>query len=191
MFLLVVYSNPCDILLLLSLPVWYHFEYPRRNRIFTMSTSLWLSLLQYYYPRTESLILFEITFLFLVAIFRIIILVSLHTCDIILLLSSPRRYQFAYTCCNNLLLVIVVFSLYIFSSYCPYSFDPTFHNNLFSSPWTGYRRHCTLKSQLLIVNFYFVFPQFQIKRARFSLVFPTYVQFCTQIVVLYFFRAFR
>ena len=43
-----------------------------------------------------------------------------------------------------------------------------------------------IKSQLLPVNFYFVLDQFQIKRARFSLVFPTYVQFLTQIVVLYF-----
>ena len=48
----------------------------------------------------------------------------------------------------------------------------------------------TLKSQLILVNFYFVLPQFHIKRARFSWVFITQVQFCTQIVVLYFFRDF-
>ena len=57
--------------------------------------------------------------------------------------------------------------------------------------WTGYRRHCTLKSQLLLVNFYFVLPQFHIKRAHFSFVFPTYVQFLTQIVVPYFLEPFQ
>ena len=51
------------------------------------------------------------------------------------------------------------------------------------------RPHCTLKSHLILVNFYFVSSQFQIKRAHFSLVFPTNVQFCTQIVVLYFFKS--
>ena len=40
-----------------------------------------------------------------------------------------------------------------------------------------------LKSHFLLVNFNFILAQFQIKRAHFSLVFPTYVQFCTQIVV--------
>ena len=34
--------------------------------------------------------------------------------------------------------------------------------------------------------FYFL-AQFQIKKYRFSLVFPTHVNFCTQIVALYFF----
>ena len=52
---------------------------------------------------------------------------------------------------------------------------------------TSSRQHCTLKSQLLLVN---ISPQFNIKWAHFTLVFPTYVQFCMQIVVLYFFRAF-
>ena len=40
----------------------------------------------------------------------------------------------------------------------------------------------TLKSHLLLINFIL----FQIKRTRFSLVFPTYVQFGTQIVVIVF-----
>ena len=56
---------------------------------------------------------------------------------------------------------------------------------------TGSIRHCTLKLFFLLVNFYFVLAQFQIKRACFSLVFPTYVQFCTQIVVLYFLEPFQ
>ena len=47
----------------------------------------------------------------------------------------------------------------------------------------------TLKSHFLLVNFYFFLPQFQIKRACFSLVFPTYLLFCTQIVVNYFFKS--
>ena len=51
---------------------------------------------------------------------------------------------------------------------------------------TGSRQYCTLRSQLILVNFYFVLSQFQIKRDHFSLAFTTYVQFCTQIVALYF-----
>ena len=50
------------------------------------------------------------------------------------------------------------------------------------SPYTQQQ----LKSQLLLVNFYFVLAQFQIKRARFSLVFTTYVQFCKKNLVPYF-----
>ena len=50
---------------------------------------------------------------------------------------------------------------------------------------TGSRRHCTLKSQFLLVNFYFVLHQFQIKIARFSLVFTIYILFCAQILVLF------
>ena len=46
------------------------------------------------------------------------------------------------------------------------------------------RRYCTLKSQLLLDNFYLFLPQFQIKTAHFSLVFPTYVQLCTQFIVI-------
>ena len=49
---------------------------------------------------------------------------------------------------------------------------------------TGYRQHCTLQLQFLLVNFYFVLAQFQINRARFYLLFPTFVQFFTQIVAL-------
>ena len=49
---------------------------------------------------------------------------------------------------------------------------------------TESRQHFTLKSHLLIVNFYFVLSQFHIKRDHFSLVFPTYVQFCTEVVVI-------
>ena len=37
-----------------------------------------------------------------------------------------------------------------------------------------------------MVNIYFILSQCHIKIARFSLVFPTYVQFLTQIVVLFF-----
>ena len=48
-----------------------------------------------------------------------------------------------------------------------------------------------LKSQLLLVNFYFVLAQFHIRRARFSLVFPTYVLFCTEMLVLYCFDTFK
>ena len=39
---------------------------------------------------------------------------------------------------------------------------------------------------LLLVHYYLVLAQFQIKRAHFSLVFPTCVQFCTQNVVPFF-----
>ena len=46
-----------------------------------------------------------------------------------------------------------------------------------------------MKSQFLLVNFHFFKPQYQINRARFHFVFNPYVQFGTQIVVLYFFRA--
>ena len=49
----------------------------------------------------------------------------------------------------------------------------------------GSRRHCILKSQFLSVDFYFVLAQFHIKKARFSLVFSTYVQFSTKIVVIF------
>ena len=35
------------------------------------------------------------------------------------------------------------------------------------SAQTGSRRHCTLKSHFLLVNFYFVLVQFQIKRDLF------------------------
>ena len=45
-------------------------------------------------------------------------------------------------------------------------------------------------SHLLQVNFYFVLSQFQIKIAKFSLVFPTYIIFCTQISVIRFFTPF-
>ena len=37
---------------------------------------------------------------------------------------------------------------------------------------------------MLLDNFYLFLPQFQIKTAHFSLVFPTYVQLCTQFIVI-------
>ena len=55
---------------------------------------------------------------------------------------------------------------------------------------TGYRPHFTLKSQLLLVHFYFVLPQFHIRIDNFYWLFPTYVQFCTEISVLSFFKPF-
>ena len=55
---------------------------------------------------------------------------------------------------------------------------------------TGSRQHCTLKAQLILIHFYFYFYQFQINRARFSLIFPTDVQFFTQIAVLCFLEPF-
>ena len=64
------------------------------------------------------------------------------------------------------------------------------------TPWSrnlknyGRRVKQQLKSQLLLVNFYFVLPQFQIKRACFSFVFPAYVQLCTHNLALYFFRTY-
>ena len=48
-----------------------------------------------------------------------------------------------------------------------------------------------LKPHLLLVSFYFVLAQFQINKSRFSLVFPTYVQFCTKLLVLSFLEPFR
>ena len=51
-------------------------------------------------------------------------------------------------------------------------------------PWTGSRLNCILKSQLLSFGFYLVLAQFEIKRARFSLVFIRYVLFFTLIVLL-------
>ena len=57
---------------------------------------------------------------------------------------------------------------------------------MISQPADGERRFKQqLKSQLLLVNFYFVLAQFQIKMDRFSLVFPTYVPFITKIAVLF------
>ena len=56
---------------------------------------------------------------------------------------------------------------------------------------TGSRRHFTLKSKLLQVNFYFVLAKFHIMKALFSLVFPTYVPFCTHLVVPYCFKPFQ
>ena len=47
------------------------------------------------------------------------------------------------------------------------------------------RQHCELKSKLMIGNFNYVKPQFQILGAFFPLVFTTHVIFCTQIVVLF------
>ena len=41
-----------------------------------------------------------------------------------------------------------------------------------------------LKSPFILVIFNFILPQFQIKRALFSWVFPTYAFFCTKIIVL-------
>ena len=48
-----------------------------------------------------------------------------------------------------------------------------------------------LKPHLLLVSFYFVLAQFHINKSRFSLVFPTYVQFCTKLLVLSFLEPFR
>ena len=59
-------------------------------------------------------------------------------------------------------------------------------SNNFLRHKTGSRRHFTIKSQLLLVNFYFVLSQFKINISRFSLVFLTYVLFCTQIVLIHF-----
>ena len=51
-------------------------------------------------------------------------------------------------------------------------------------------RYCTLKSHLLLVNFYFVLEQFHIKRARFSWIFTTYVLFSTKFRVICFLDTF-
>ena len=37
---------------------------------------------------------------------------------------------------------------------------------------------------MLLVDFHFFLAQFQISKAFFNLVFPTYVPFCSQIVVI-------
>ena len=50
----------------------------------------------------------------------------------------------------------------------------------------GSRWHCTLESHLILVHLYFVSDQFQNKRVLFFLLFPTYVQFYTHSVVIYF-----
>ena len=56
---------------------------------------------------------------------------------------------------------------------------------MISQPLGGGRRvKQQFKSHLPLVNFYLISAKFQIKRARFSLVFPTCVQFCTQILLL-------
>ena len=54
---------------------------------------------------------------------------------------------------------------------------------------TGSEQQYTLNSQLLLVNF-FGLAQFQINKGCFYLIFTTYVLFCTQIAVLFIFRAF-
>ena len=51
---------------------------------------------------------------------------------------------------------------------------------------SGRRVKKQLKSHLLLVNFYFVLAKFHIKRAHFPFVFPTQVQFLTQIIVIIF-----
>ena len=53
---------------------------------------------------------------------------------------------------------------------------------------TNYRQHFTLKSHLLLVNFYPILYQFYIKSACFHLIFTTYIQFDTHVVVLYIFE---
>ena len=55
----------------------------------------------------------------------------------------------------------------------------------------GRRRVKQFDSQLIIVNFYFVLPLFQIQRIRLSLVFLIYVQFCTIIAVPHFLEPFH
>ena len=56
---------------------------------------------------------------------------------------------------------------------------------------TDSRQHFTIKSHLILVDFNLVFYLFQIKRDRFYLIFPTYIQFCTHILVLYFLEPFQ
>ena len=51
---------------------------------------------------------------------------------------------------------------------------------------TGSIQHFKIKSYLLLVHFYIVLAQFQIKIASFSSIFTIYVSFCTQIVVPFF-----
>ena len=58
-------------------------------------------------------------------------------------------------------------------------------------PKDGGRIVKQLKSHLLLVHIYLFLAQFQIERACFSLVFLTYVQFFTQIAVLYFLDTFQ
>ena len=56
------------------------------------------------------------------------------------------------------------------------------YSMIYQTTYGGRRYKQKLKWQLLLVHLYFVWSQFQTKRARFSLVFLTYVQFCSQII---------
>ena len=121
--LLIVSSPPCGLLLLASSPLWYHFAYPCFNRLFASSVSLRLSVLQSSYPCTDCLLFVLIPLLLLVAIVGVLLLISSPFRDLLLLVSLPRRYHFAYPSHNHLLLVLIFFSLSGSSSPCPDSFD--------------------------------------------------------------------
>ena len=75
-------------------------------------------------------------------------------------------------------LSIILFLFLIYYLPCGY------HNTSHHVSWNTSRLHCTLKSHLTPVNLYFVLTQLLINIAHVSLVFPTYVQFCTHIVVM-------
>ena len=68
--------------------------------------------------------------------------------------------------------------------YCVYGMLVCFILHKITHFMTGSRHHWTLKSKLLQTKIFFLAAHFVLKRARFSLVFPTYVQFCTRIVLL-------
>ena len=59
------------------------------------------------------------------------------------------------------------------------------HPIISQTTYGGRRAKQQLKLQLLLVHFYFVSEQFQIRIYHFSLVCPTYVLFSTQIEVLF------
>ena len=62
-------------------------------------------------PCAYHLLILLITLILLVAIVDARILVSSPFHDLLLLISSPRRYQFSYPCRNPLLLFLIVFPL--------------------------------------------------------------------------------
>ena len=91
--------------------LWY--SYPC---LFSLSTPLWLYILQFYSPRLDHLILVLTLLPLLVTIVGLFILLPSHTHDIIFLVSSPHWYHFTDKtfppCLDCLFLVLIVFSFY-------------------------------------------------------------------------------
>ena len=81
---------------------------------FASLISICLSLPQSSSPHPYHILLVLVPLLLLAMIFSVLILINSPTCEIILLVSSPHKYHFTYTCWNILLILCIVFSFYWF-----------------------------------------------------------------------------